>query len=188
MNNNDCVAKILNECEGICYDVDHKFSRFSTELLLQKPSKNKWSVAQNIHHLMLANEFYIDQFILLTKIEINPTVKTYRNSKFWSWIINFIRGEKKWRFFLPAPRIVQPFKNDNELDPKELLKNYLAQLELIKSQYQFFIQLDLNKNKVRLPFGPFLYIPLGAAMEFVLAHNTRHFNQINRTLKELDAI
>ena len=192
MNNDDYVRNILKEYDTVLFAVENDFLKIKNSLLLQNPSldsKSKpWSVAQNIHHLMLTNEFYIDQFILLTKKNTDPTLKTYQNSKFWSWIIAFLRGEKSTKIALPAPSIVQPFKNDADINPVTLIKNYIAQLELLKTQYLFFTKLDLRKHKVKLPFGLFFYVPLGAAMELVLAHNTRHINQIYNTLKYLNAV
>ncbi len=159
------------------------------EYLKKSRHPESWSVLQIIEHLNSYNKYYLPQIEL--ELERAATRGIPSSSRYTpGWFGNYFtrmmapRDEKNKKKY-KAPKDHTPPKS---LDAVKVINDF------IKGQNQLLRLLaraktsDLGKIKVSISISKLIKLKLGDTFRFVIAHQLRHFQQLEVTLSEVAGI
>ena len=181
--------RLLFDCQELVENVE-RLKRIDLKLLTQRPQKNKWNVLEVINHLLLANEFYLEQIIvLINKEKEDRSALEYQPGWLGQYFAQKIRPttDHKVRFKGKTFKHLTPAVQDhweNRL-AQNILQDYQEQVELIIRCLNRASVSLLKKQKVKSTFSSWWGIEMGNAFDYMIGHNLRHFVQIQEILKQL---
>ncbi len=155
----------------------------STEVLLRVPPSGGWNVAQVIEHLNTYNVYYnpaIKSGLGISKHGFNP--------KFSSGIL----GNYFTNSMLPKSCTIKnkmkAFKNHSplsDLDPAYVSSDFIAHQTELLSLIEAASKTDLGKIRIPISISRLIKLKLGDTLRFLIAHQQRHFVQIENILAAL---
>lgn len=172
------LKQLINKSQQ-CQEKAEEILDLPVDLLSRRPNPEAWNTLEIFEHL----NYYIDIYngfidSALSKTEISNEDKTlkrgYWGNKFISMMEPTEKGIKKMNTFKsknPKGKALSKNSIQHFIDSNRKL---MKQIEDAKSR-------DISKVKCKLAL-PVLKIKLADAMAFLVAHNERHFMQIERTL------
>ncbi len=162
-----------------------------TERLLKRPAPDRWSVMEVVQHMNLSSGHY---HRLLQRLYANENNglrfrSTFTPGLLGQYSVNAMtprpNGDipmrmRTLRMFDPAR--TAPVNADDALAPllrfREMLHGFMGLLERARTR-------GLEGGKVTSTLGPIIRFKAGDAFRFPIAHQERHFLQIDRVLKEV---
>ncbi|MEZ4756131.1 MAG: DinB family protein [Flavobacteriales bacterium] len=162
-----------------------------TERLLKRPAPDRWSVMEVVQHMNLSSGHY---HRLLQRLYANEN----NGLRFRSTFTPGLLGQYSVNAMTPKPngdipmrmrtlRMFDPARTA-QLDPgdelapllrfREMLQGFMGLLERARTR-------GLEGEKVTSTLGPIVRFKAGDAFRFPIAHQERHFLQIDRLLKEV---
>lgn len=153
---------------------DH-FESLSYDELNKKPDPETWSIAQNIEHLVLINNTYFTVFSEVKsgslKLPFYGGIR-FISSFFGNLILNAVEPERKKK-----GKTFGIWKPSSSQVPVEVLERFSKSQEELKQHI-----LDLGKEIdndviVYTPVSKSIVLPLNTAIEIIVTHEMRHFNQ-----------
>ena len=163
-----------------------QLKKLPVETLEKNPAKDKWNVAQVLEHLNIYSRYYLDT--IEKKIHHNQsTAKAYFTP---GWLGNYFtklmqpenNGVIKKKMKAPANAI--PVASPNA---KEMLDEFIKHQHHLLNLLQIAKRHDINKNRIAISIAKLITLKLGDTFRFVIAHQQRHFIQIENTLKAVKA-
>jgi len=149
-------------------------------ILKTRPQPHKWHILECITHLNQYSAFYIPY---LEKAAYQTKVKQNRPFKS-GWLGNkFIK--------MMAPENVKPQKTMKHMDTYEkpvsdnALEEFLAWQERLIVAISNLENTNLNKRKIPVEFFKLIKMKVGDALEFVIVHQQRHLNQIEKIVEDV---
>lgn len=161
-------------------DAERSFGNLSAKQLNLKPSPEKWSIAQCLHHVIVSNETY---YTPLQKIIDGK----HRNSFYQS--IRFIS-----RFFgsylikETGPVISKPMKNPPAFAPSEsdlpgtIVTDFLKHQQQLSALVKQLDKEDLNNTVISSPALGIITYSLKDMLAILAGHELRHLEQAKRVL------
>ncbi len=162
-------------------------TRSEQELVL-RPSVDRWSVIEIAEHLILSSGHY---FKLLRKVYADPKSRL-------QYIEHFLPG----RFGEIGVKAMRPTEQGainwkmrtlSMFEPRTASTKGIRALDELRSMLEGFVQLletartrGLEGEKITSTLGPILRFKAGDAIRFPIAHQQRHFHQIQRTLDAIE--
>lgn len=153
--------------------------------LEQHPSADKWSVAQVLEHLNFYSSFYIPA--IEKKLHLHQTIPhPYFHP---GWLGNFFTNLMK-----PAAdnRIVKKMKSPKNALPSAQPNAGKMLEEFLQYQHQLLTLLNISKSAnldtIRIPtsLSKLIQLKLGDTFRFFIAHEQRHFVQIQNVLHAVE--
>ncbi len=162
-----------------------------TERLLKRPAPDRWSVMEVVQHMNLSSGHY---HRLLQRLYANENNglrfrSTFTPGLLGQYSVNAMTPKpngdipmrmRTLRMFDPAR--TAPVNADDALAPllrfREMLHGFMGLLERARTR-------GLEGEKVTSTLGPIIRFKAGDAFRFPIAHQERHFLQIDRVLKEV---
>jgi len=153
-------------------------------ILVRQPSPAKWSIAQVLEHLNAYGRFYLPE--IEKAINNNPVRK-----------IEFFKPGWLGDYFT---KMMQPKENGQIKNKMKAMKDYTPSVNLDSkavideclAQQQFLLQLleaaeDRDISSIRIPvsLSRWIRLKLGDTFRFLIAHEQRHFVQIDNILAVL---
>lgn len=165
----------IKDLDHISKEVNEKFGALSKEQLFAQPDPKRWSIAQNLQHLIQVNESYFPIFNRLDKGDL-PQSFIGKIPFFRNLIGNMIYqsvsdgGKKKVKTFpLWEPSILEKEEN--------ILGKFLKQQEALK-QWIDRLQPFIEKEAViHSPANKLIVYTLPKALDIIVAHERRHLDQ-----------
>jgi DinB superfamily len=150
------------------------------ELLLQNPAPDKWSVVQVLEHLNSYGRYYLLAIERSLKKD-KPAVEFFKPGWLGNYFTKLMKpGENGIvNHKMQSPKDHRPGRG---LDIFPVLNSFLEQ------QLYLLDLLELAKTKnigsIRTPvsISKFIQLKVGDTFRFLIAHEQRHFVQINNTL------
>jgi hypothetical protein len=150
-------------------------------VLVEQPSPGKWTVVQALEHLNSYNRYYLPA-IQRSLEQDKPAVTNFKPGWLGDYFTRMMRpGEDGTiRNKMKAPKNHRP---PALLDPVPVLNAF------IDGQYSLLDLLEKAKTKdinaIRTPISisKFVRFKVGDTFRFLIAHEQRHFLQIQRTLE-----
>ena len=175
MNDSAFIDSIIAKGKQASEKVIAEFDSLGIEQLNWKPSAEKWSIAQCLHHLITADSTY---FPALKEIAEGRYQKTgwQRNSpftRFWGWVMVNQLGETPKRK-MKAPKIFRPSSSKIEDD---IILNYNTQLDQLLKLIEDCKNIDLDKTIIYSPVTKFITYSLRKTFQLLMQHEHRHINQ-----------
>lgn len=157
------------------------------EHLQRQPAPKRWSVMEVVEHMNLSSEVY---YRGLTAVYSDPVSKlryssTYSPGRFGALSTKAMQpgsdGKISWRMktmgmFEPRTATTKGWTALDEF--QKMLRGMLQLLNVAKER-------GVEGEKITSTLGPILRFKAGDAFAFPIAHQERHWLQIERTLKEL---
>jgi hypothetical protein len=178
MKSTELLQEIKTATLAIIKTVEENFVPLSSEALNQKPSPQKWSVAECLEHL----NYYSDYYNKATKTAIEQAQKKqWKNVPAFtsSWL-----GKKSIESV--DPKNTKPSKTPKALNPTssnvrpDVVDRFLAAQKEFLTLIETAENININKAKVRIEVFKLLKLRLGDLFLFMVAHNQRHCNQALR--------
>lgn len=170
------VKQIITKCK--------KLQHADEALLQQSPAAGKWSVAQVLEHLDIYCRHYITA--IEHKLHNHQTSPAFHFKP--GWLGNYFT------------KLMKPAVTNTIAKKMKAPKNALPSLqpdavavleEFLQHQYHLLNLLaiarsaDLNSIRVPTSLSSFISLKLGDTFRFFIAHEQRHFVQVDNTLKAL---
>ena len=174
------VQQTILELNKVSVDVKTFFGNLSKEQLNWKPAENKWSIAQCLHHLIVANKSYYPQFDAI----ISETRKNsfYQNMKFIARLFGkqmiHDLGPKKPRTF-KNPKILTPSHSGI---PLSIITDFLLHNEELKIYFGKLEGKDLENTIIYSPVSKIVIYNLKDVIEMLAGHEQRHLIQAQNVL------
>lgn len=160
-----------------------KLSQQDPELLMQQPGAGRWSVAQVIAHLNSYGRFY------LPAIEASLKYYYQKNEHFKPGLI----GNYFTKMMLPGKngQVTNKMQSPKDHRPnadvhsKPVIDEFMAQQQQLLDLLERAKQTDLGKARVPISISKFIKMKLGDTFRFLIAHQQRHFVQVERTMEDV---
>lgn len=154
------------------------------EVLLQQPEPGKWSIVQVLEHLNGYNRFYLDVIEKGLKNNNYPVRQNYKTGWFGDYFTKMMQPRKDGTIGnkMSAPKA---YNFGPDLDVERVLN------EFRRGQQQLLVLLenarteDLGRIKVPISISKLIKLKLGDVFRFLIAHQQRHFLQINRVKQQV---
>jgi uncharacterized damage-inducible protein DinB len=175
------ITRLTDDVSAIITTIENEFLNLPDDALNKKESPVKWSILECIEHLNRYNRFYnvaIAGKLLPGPAKIDVQVKT-------TWI-----GKKSIQAM--HPNNLKQQKTLKHLNPIHSQVSRSAMDEFLQHQRDLLVLLkkaeSVNINTVRIPieFFRLLKMNLGDAFQFVIVHQQRHMDQLNRILSKIN--
>ncbi len=176
---------LVRELERQTAEVEGLIEPLTDEQFFARTAEGRWSVAEHLTHLGLANRPYvgaIGQELQRARSRGWTAEGPYRGG----WLVGrLVRSMEP-----PVTRRVRTFKR---LEPAPRIErgSVMAEFEGIQQELGDLIQgsegLDLGRAKVRSPFFKLLRMSVIQAYEFLAAHNRRHIWHVRQIIESNDA-
>jgi uncharacterized damage-inducible protein DinB len=163
----------------------NQLENLQTELLNQQPAADKWSVAQVLEHLNIYSRYYINA--IEQKLHLNqsgPNVDFHTG-----WLGNYFTNlmkpmdDNKIAKKMKAPKNAVPSSQPNA---KAILAEFINHQHHLLNLLQIAKTANLEFNRIPTSLSKFISLKLGDTFRFFIAHEQRHFVQVENVLKALE--
>lgn len=155
--------------------------------LQQPPAGGGWSVVEVLAHLNYYARYYLNA--------MEERLENYNGSDASSfragWIGNYFTrligpssGGEPVRQKLKAPADAQPLAA-TDLDPRAEVAEFLQHQHQLLNLLQIARAVDLGRIRIPITLTRLIRLKLGDTFRFLVAHEQRHFQQIDRVLAQL---
>lgn len=155
------------------------------QTLNTQPAQGKWSVAQVIEHLNSYNRYYLPEIKTALQRGVNmkiPFSTQYNSGWFGDYFTKMMQPKEDGKIAnkMNAPKNHQPLA---ELDVQRVLNEFIARQTDLLNYLQQAQQTNMGKLRVPISISKLIKLKLGDTFRFLIAHQQRHFVQINNTLE-----
>lgn len=162
--------------------MDH-FGSLNHSELNKKSNPETWSIAQNIEHLILINETYFKIFEELKSGTLQ--LPFYGNigfisSFFGDLILKAVEPDRKKKnntFVIWKP-------SESQVSSK-ILENFVTSQKKLKNHINILASKIKANATIHTPVSKSIPLPLKSAIEIIVTHEMRHFNQASEVLEHL---
>jgi hypothetical protein len=175
----------VNQLDQLTEAVISNFGLLRHEDLYFKPDANRWSIAENLAHLIVVNKTY---FPVIEQIR-NNTYKVpfigkipFLPKLFGSVLIEYVKPEKEEAKVKTFP-IWEPANFKEEGSILELFEKHQQALRILRIENEDLIQ---RKQIIASPANNNIVYSLEDAFDVILLHEQRHFIQSKAVLALLD--
>lgn len=172
---NDRIKRRFDRLEAVRLLVESRIEGIDSEALNRQPGPGRWSVAQVIGHLVKAETLSVSYIRKKASDPSKLRPAGLAHSFKAALIVTLMRVPMKF----PAPDIVAEVPEDE--NPAELRERWRATRSEMSALFDGLPDALLGTCLYKHPFaGP---MTLESALDFMIAHATRHAKQIDRVLR-----
>lgn len=182
-NSAELLKKLHNDVEYIISQHKNLSEMPDRELLLQ-PTPNKWSIAQVLEHLNGYNRFYLPVMERGIELVGKSQAKSFRAGLLGDYFTKImeVKPDGSLRKKMNSPK---KYNYPPDLDIGTVMREFAEGQEKLLVLLSLAVDLDLNKVKIPISISRFIKLKLGDGLRFLIAHQLRHFIQIENVKKEL---
>jgi DinB superfamily len=183
INSNTLLQNLQDDVRQIIFSAN-QLHKYPQELLMKQPEPNAWCVAQVLEHLNKYSRYYMEAI----EKQLHRNQTTASNSFVPGWLGNYFTNlmkptkentiAKKMKAPKNAIPSLQPNANDMLSECISHQHHLLNLLTIAKS-------VDLNTNRIPTSLSKVIKLKLGDTFRFFVAHEQRHFLQIDKVLKSI---
>ncbi len=175
------VIEDLKEIEGTTIN---EFQNLSEEDLLWKPAPDKWSIAECLQHIIIANTIYKhDIENRLQQAEVKTIEYPITFSLTGRLFLLAVDPKYKWK--VPAPKIFKPVKANKVENGKETVEEFVKLQTEIIGTAQKACAYDHQHVHTYSPLSKLLKFNVGEQLYIMMRHTKRHINQALRVKNKL---
>lgn len=159
----------------------HALQKMSSSLLCTAPA-GKWSVVQVLYHLNSYNNYYLPNIELAMRKSDAPHSGVFKAGVIGNYFANAMMpgNDGTVKNVMKAPKDHVADNGYNDLAAiSTFIEGQTRLLALLKEARSA----NLTKVTVPISISKFIKIRLGDTFRFLVAHQQRHFVQINNTLR-----
>jgi DinB superfamily len=154
-------------------------------LLQQQLSAGKWSVAQVLEHMNFYARYYITA--IEKKLHLNQTGPNENFTPGWlgNYFTSLMRptAEKSIKHKMKSPANAVPSAQPNAV---EMLHEFIHHQHHLLNLLQIARTVNLEYNRISISLTKLISLKLGDTFRFFIAHEQRHFLQIENCLKQVE--
>ncbi len=176
------LNQLRDEAKQIAGDTNNTFGALSATQLNWKPSEERWSVAQCLEHLIVANKGFFPTFELIIKREYQTRAMERIPVFPTLWgklIVNSQRPTSTRKY--KAPKKFQPAQSNLA---ETIVKDFLHQQERVLDFMKASEGLDLSAVIITSPVVNFITYSMMDAYRLIVVHEQRHILQAKRVKAE----
>lgn len=174
---------------GLEKDVTDILSRINEIRTLHPDKLNKvpptggWTALQVIEHLNSYNRYYLPQIQTSLSQNANSAPDAaFKSGRIGNYFTKIMLpgadGNISKKMSAPKDHVPQP-----RLDAAKVLQEFIAGEEKLLQYLKIAYKKDIGKIKTPISISKFIKLKLGDTFRFLVAHQQRHFVQLNRTLE-----
>ncbi|QNA43394.1 DinB family protein [Lacibacter sediminis] len=171
------VREILLQCTAL--------QNTNQALLTQQPQPGKWSVAQVLEHLNIYARYYITA--IEERLHLNQSGPNQNFTPGWlgNYFTNLMKptGDKHIKSKMKSPANAVP---SAQPDAVAMLTEFINHQHHLLNLLQIARTANLDYNRVPISLTKLIKLKLGDTFRFFIAHEQRHFLQIENTLKQVE--
>ena len=171
------VREILLQCTAL--------QNTHAALLLQQPQPGSWSVAQVLEHLNIYARYYITA--IEEKLHLNQSGPNQNFTPGWlgNYFTNLMKptDEKTVKSKMKSPANAVPSVQPDAL---AMLNEFINHQHHLLNLLQIARTANLDYNRIPISLTKLIKLKLGDTFRFFIAHEQRHFLQIENTLKQVE--
>lgn len=183
INSNQLLENLQTDVRKILLQAS-QLQQTDTAILEKEPATGKWSIAQVLEHLNIYSRHYITA--IERKLHLHQT--TSGHFFYPGWLGNYFT-----KLMLPAANnaISKKMKAPKNAIPSAkpnaaaMLDEFILHQHHLINLLQIARLADLQRIKIPTSLSSFIKLNLGDTFRFFIAHEQRHFVQIEHTLKML---
>ncbi len=164
-----------------------ELSTLSNTQLNKQPVPGKWSVAQIVEHLNTYDRYYIPYASqsLNKAARANGTIP-FKPGWLGEYFVNSMYSQVKTTGAVTNNMSAMKGHIPAEtLDAAKVLNEFLADQRKLLELLEQMKRVDMASVRIPITISKFITIKLGDALRFLVAHEVRHFAQIERTLEAI---
>ncbi len=186
-NSKDLIAQLERDVQQQLARLD-KLKIFSAEMLKQQPGAGRWSIAQVLEHLNSYNRYYLPQIekaLQTGRIKKIPANQSFRSGWFGNYFTNIMQPGKDGLIQkkMKSPQDHAPVP---DLDGEKVIREFLEGQNRLIDFLQQANHTDMGKLRVPISISKYIRLKLGDTFRFLIAHQNRHFVQIQNILNDVD--
>ena len=171
------LARLEQQVEGHIQEAVHYFQNLDEATLNRPSASGGWSITQCLAHLISYGQYYLPRLKQgLDNSAAQSKTNVFQSSWLGAFLARLMDPQTSRRTFkahqrhqpahgLSAQRVVAEF-----IDQQEELIRLLRQAE----------QIDVQAIRIPLSVAPWLRLPLGDILLFLVTHDERHIQQAKR--------
>lgn len=154
------------------------------EVLLQQPEPGKWSIVQVLEHLNGYNRFYLDVIEKGLKNNNYPVRHNYKAGWFGDYFTKMMQPRKDGTIGnkMSAPK---DYNFGPDLDVERVLNEFRRGQQQLLALLDKASTADVGRIKVPISISKLIKLKMGDVFRFLIAHQQRHFLQINRVKQQV---
>lgn len=152
--------------------------------LLSQPAPAKWSIAQVLEHLNGYNSFYLP----VMKMSINKSKSRHAGTFKPGWIGDYftkLMQPKQDGTLAKKMSAPKEYNYEPDLDCERVLQEFIDGQQLLLMLLDEAKRVDIGKSRIPISISRMIKLKLGDGFRFLIAHQLRHFLQINNVKKQL---
>lgn len=161
-----------------------ELSALSNEQLNKQPAPGKWSVAQIVEHLNTYDRYYIPQAseVLNKAVRVSGS-KPFKPGWLGEYFVNSMYSQVKTTGAVTNKMsAMKGHIPEDTLNAAKVLNEFLVDQRKLLALLEQMRGVDMASVRIPITISKFITIKLGDAIRFLVAHEVRHFSQIERTL------
>ncbi len=164
-----------------------ELSALSNEQLNKQPAPGKWSVAQIVEHLNTYDRYYIPLASqMLNKVGRVSGKKQFKPGWLGEYFVNSMYSQVKTTGAVTNKMSAMKGHIPSEtLDATKVLSEFIADQRKLLELLEQMKDVDIASVRIPITISKFITIKLGDAIRFLVAHEVRHFSQIERALQAI---
>ena len=183
INSNTLLELLQNDVRELllqCTQLQHT----DPVLLVQQPAEGKWSVAQVLEHLNIYARYYITA--IEQKLHLNQSGANLVFTP--GWLGNYFTqlmkpaADNSLRSKMKAPSNAVPSAQPSA---QAMLNEFITHQHHLLNLLQIARTANLDYIRVATTLSKLITLKLGDTFRFFIAHEQRHFLQIENTLRDL---
>ena len=187
MNSLELLNQLQADTRALMLTVNQLLQEDS-RLLSKKISPDNWSVAQIVEHLRSYGKYYLPEMnnAIASATQCGHTAQTiYHPGWLGNYFTNLMLPNKKGKITnrMQAPSDHWPAE---DLNATEVLKRFLEQQQQLLDYLESAKNINIGKVRVPISISRLIKLKLGDTFRFYIAHQQRHFIQIENTLQALN--
>ena len=173
------AARLIDELEQSDRRALELARGFGTRQMNWRPSEDRWSVGQCLHHLYVANEVYLPPIANALDRGSPAPVQDITPGWFGRWFIRKYIEPSPHSGRSPAPRKIAPAQHVDVSVLDQFLQSNVVARDLVRRASDY----DVNRLRFRNPFVPLIRFTVGTGFEIVSKHQRRHLLQAEGVVK-----
>lgn len=150
------------------------------EILMQQPAPNKWSVVEILEHLNSYGRYYLLAIERSLQKE-KPVAEFFKPGWLGNYFTKLMKPVENGTVTnkMQSPKDHRPGKN---LDIFPVLNAFLEQQQYLLDLLELAKAKNIGSIRTPISISRFIQLKVGDTFRFLIAHEQRHFVQINNTM------
>ena len=152
-------------------------------LLVQQPAPGKWSVAQVIEHLNSYGRYYLPQLQKALERSTYPAKVNFTPGWLGDYFTkSMLPKQNRVTNKMASPKDHRPTP---DIDPKTVMDEFEQQELLMLELLNKAKHTDIGRLRIPISIARIIKLKMGDVFRFIMAHQQRHFVQIEEVQKTL---